>query len=283
MANIRELDPGASPLHYFGAELRRLRDAAGLTLDQLGKIVFLTGSMIGQIETATKTPKDEHIPRLDAALGADGALVRAWELARRSRLPGWYQRIAQMEATVDKILVFQATVVHGLLQTDGYARAVLGVMHPEDLDIKVEARLARQEILKRAEPPMLWVVLAEAVLHQEIGGKAVMRTQLEHLLSFRRCESVQIQVLPFTAGAHAGMTGSFTIFSFDDQADVAYSEGYEDGGWAVVNSKEVKARWLRYDLLRAAALSPEDSADLIHRVMEERYEQRPGPGRRPVA
>ncbi|MEV6649795.1 helix-turn-helix transcriptional regulator [Streptomyces sp. NPDC051219] len=282
MANIKALDPGASPLHYFGAELRRLRDSAGLTLEQLGKIVFLTGSMIGQIETATKTPKDEHIPRLDAALGADGALVRVWELAKRSRLPGWYQRIAAMEATCTKICVFQAQLVHGLLQTEGYARAVLGVVRQNDLDSKVEARLDRQRILKRGDPPLLWVVLDEAVLRREIGGREVMRNQLVRLLDYRDTDEVQIQVLPFAAGVHTGLMGSFEMFHFEDQADVAYMEGYEEG-WATANPREVKARSLRYDLLRASALSPGESAELIARVMEERYEQHLEPGPRPVA
>jgi transcriptional regulator with XRE-family HTH domain len=86
VAYIRQLDPGALPLHHFGAELRRLREAAELTLDQLGKIVHLTSSMIGQVETAAKAPKDEHVPRLDAALGADEALMRAGEPARHSQL-----------------------------------------------------------------------------------------------------------------------------------------------------------------------------------------------------
>lgn len=282
MANIKELDPGASPLHYFGAELRRLRERAGLTLAQLGSIVYLTGSMIGQIETAAKTPKEEHIPRFDLALDADGALVRLWDLVKWHRLPGWYQRIAEMERTARQILTFQAQLVHGLLQTEVYAHAVLGVMYTEGLDIQVEARLDRQRILQREEPPLLWAVLSESVLHQEIGGKTVMREQLAHLLSYQQTDDVQIQIMPFTAGVHTGLLGSFSLFSFQDQADVAYTEGYNEG-WATANPREVRARSLRYDLLRASALSPADSAGLIARVMEERYEHHPEHGQRPVA
>lgn len=282
MANIKELDPGASPLHYFGAELRRLREKAELTLAQLGSIVYLTGSMIGQIETATKTPKEEHIPRFDMAVDADGALVRLWELVKRHRLPGWYQQIAEMERAASQILTFQSQLVHGLLQTEAYARAVLGVMYTEGLDIKVEARLDRQRILQRKEPPLLWVVLDEAVLHREIGDKAVMREQLAHLLSFNTSDDVQIQVLPFSAGVHTGLSGSFIQYAFTNQADVAYSEDYE-GGNASINPLEVRKRSLRYDLLRASALSPRDSTDLIARIMEERYEHHPEPGPRPVA
>ncbi|MCZ7413813.1 helix-turn-helix domain-containing protein [Streptomyces sp. WMMC897] len=274
MPNIKRLDPGASPLHYFGAELRRLREAAGLTLDQLGGIVFVTGSMIGQVETAAKTPREEHVPRLDAALGADGSLIRLWQLVKRHRLPDWYRHIAEHEATATEIRVFQAQLVHGLLQTDEYAEAVLGVMEREGLEMKVEARLDRQRILDRAEPPLFWAILDEGVLRREIGGRRVMRNQLAHLLSFRHTNEVQIQILPFSAGAHAGLMGSFILFSFEEQADVAYMEGYEEG-WATANPKEVRARSLRYDLLRADALSLGKSAELIARVMEEHYGEEP--------
>ncbi|MEE1928721.1 helix-turn-helix transcriptional regulator [Streptomyces sp. TRM 70351] len=282
MPNIKRLDPGASPLHYFGAELRRLREAAGLTLDQLGGIVFLTGSMIGQVETATKTPKSEHVPRLDTALGAQGDLVRLWEFVQRHRLPSWFQGIAILEAKATEIRVFQAQLVHGLLQTESYARAVLGVMSQSELDTKLEGRLDRQRILTRDDPPLLWVVLDEAVLHRAIGGRAVMRGQLAHLLSFAAHDHVQIQVLPFEAGAHTALPGSFTLFSFPDEADVAYSEGYEEG-WATANTKEVANRSLRYDLLRTDALSTRKSAELIARLMEEHYGDEPAPGRSTVA
>lgn len=284
MANIKRLDPGASPLHYFGAELRRLREAATLTCDQLGGIVYLTGSMIAQVETAAKVPKEEHVPRLDAALGADGALIRAWELAKRSRLPAWYQKAAHLERTAREIRVFQAQLVHGLLQTEAYARAVLGVMRPADaeLEVNVEARLDRQRILRQDEPPVLWVVLSEAVLYQEVGGKEVMREQLAHLLSYDQVPDVQIQVLPFTSGAHTGLTGSFNIYSFEDQATVAYTEGHYEA-WVTAYPKDVRDRALRYDLLRATALSPAESAELIARVMKERYAHSPEPDPDPVA
>ena len=213
MANIKELDPGASPLHYFGAELRRLRERAGLTLAQLGKIVFCTGSLIGQVETAAKTPTLEFIQRADAALGAEGALLRLWPLLKRSRVPYRHRRIAEIESPATQILAFQPQVVHGLLQTEGYARAVLGVLDNEYLDERVEPWLDRQRILKCAQPPLYWAVLGEAVLYQEIGGRDVMGTQLARLLSYRNTKHVQIQVLPFSAGAHAGLVGAFSLFS----------------------------------------------------------------------
>jgi transcriptional regulator with XRE-family HTH domain len=254
-----------------------LRERAGLTLAQLGKIVFCTGSLIGQIETAAKTPTLEFIQRADAALGADGALLRLWPLLKRSRVPFKHRHVAEIESTATQILAFQPQVVHGLLQVEGYARAVLGVLDNEDLDERIEPWMDRQRILKSPHPPLYWIVLGEAVLYQQVGGRDVMRAQLAHLLSFRHTKHVQIQVLPFSAGAHAGLVGAFMLFSYENQPGLVYPEGL-GGGEPTINPAEFRDSSLRYDLLRAAALSTEDSAELIARVMEERYEHHREPG-----
>lgn len=189
MPNIRELDPSASPLDYFGSELRRQREAAGLRQGQLGDVIFCTGSLIGQVETAHKVPTREFAERIDAALMTDGAFSRLVGLVLRSQLPSWFQQYAEMEAKATYISTYQAQLVYGLLQTEEYARAVLGVRDDGDLDAKVAARLERQRILARDEPPVAWVVLDEAVLHRRIGSREVMRNQLARLLE-----------LPGTAG-----------------------------------------------------------------------------------
>ncbi|MEU8350822.1 MULTISPECIES: helix-turn-helix transcriptional regulator [unclassified Streptomyces] len=270
MAHIRDLDPGSSALAYYGAELRRLREAAGLTQKQVGDIIYCTGSLVGQIETARKAPTREFTERVDAALGAEGALIRLWPLVSRSALPGWFQPYAEMEATATDIFTYQAQLVDGLLQTRDYAYAVLGAIRRVGLPERVAARMERQRLLTLAQPPLIWTVLDEAVLERPIGGREVMRAQLAHLLSFRTSDSVHVQVLPYSAGAHAGLPGSFAILRFDGSPDIAYTEGY-DSGVTTVNPAEVRDRSLRYDLLQAAALSPEDSADLIASVMEDRY------------
>ncbi|MEU6170644.1 helix-turn-helix transcriptional regulator [Streptantibioticus parmotrematis] len=277
MTNIRELDPSASPLDYYGAELRRFREAAGLTLKQLGACVFCTGSLIGQIETARKVATKDFTLRVDTALDTEGALMRIWRLVMRSQLPAWFQPYADMEARATHIYGFEAQLVPGLLQAEAYARAVLGAFDQDKLDERVAARMERHRTLERDDPPLFWAVMSEAVLHQEIGGREVMRNQLAHLLSFRDNHWVNVQILPFSAGAHAGLNGSFTALRFDDDPDVVYDEGYEPRMSA--NPEELKARSLRYDHLQAAALSVGKSAELIARVMEERYgEQREADG-----
>ncbi|MFE5297044.1 helix-turn-helix domain-containing protein [Streptomyces sp. NPDC056632] len=271
MVNIQQLDPSASPLDYYGWELRRQREAHGLTQHQLGEIIFCTGSLVGQIETTRKVPTREFSERVDAALGTDGLFSRLIGLVLRSQLPTWFQPYAAMESRATYISTFQAQVVYGLLQTRRYARALLAVDHPEKADEMVAARLERQRILERSEPPALWVVMSEAALLQEVGDREVMREQLAHLLTFRANPWVQIQVLPFAAGEHTGMMGSFNLLRFEDDPDLFYVESY-DQGHMTANPPVIKERSVGYARLQATALSPEDSATLITRVMEERYE-----------
>ncbi|MGR4879260.1 Scr1 family TA system antitoxin-like transcriptional regulator [Streptomyces sp. LARHCF249] len=282
MVNIRDLDPSASPLDYYGAELRRLREDAGLKQAQLGDSIFCTASLIGQIETARKVPTRDFSERVDAALGTDGVFSRLVGLVLRSQLPAWFQAYAEMEAKAAYLSSFQAQLVYGLLQTEDYARAVLGVRTEGDLDTKVAARMERQRILDRKNPPLMWVVLSEAVLHQEIGGREVMRNQLAHLLALQRREWVQVQILPFEAGAHAGLPGSYTLLRFDDDPDLVYTEDFVQGHMTA-NPQALREGSLRYDHLQAAALSVEKSAARIARVMEERYGHHPGLDGRAVA
>ncbi|WP_411076717.1 helix-turn-helix domain-containing protein [Streptomyces sp. cmx-10-25] len=283
MVNIRNLDPSASPLDYYGAELRRLREAAGLNQSQLGDVVYCTGSLIGQIETAKKVPTRRFSEQLDAALMTGGTFTRLVGLVLKSQLPTWFQPYADLEARATYIYSFQAGVVDGLLQTPEYAREVLRALSEgEDLDAKVAARIERQRVLERETPPLCWVVMTEAVLRQKVGGKEVMRAQLAHLLRMQEREWVKIQILPFEAGAHAGAHGSFNLLRFDDDPDIVYTEDFVQGHMTA-NPSAVREGFLRYDHLRAAALSVEESAQLIARVMEEHYGNQPEPDGRPLA
>jgi transcriptional regulator with XRE-family HTH domain len=270
VANIQSLDPTASPLDYYGWELRRQREAHGLKQGQLGDIIFCTGSLVGQIETTKKVPTRDFSERVDAALGTDGLFSRLIGLVLRSQLPTWFQPYAEMEAKAAYISTYQAQLVYGLLQTEEYARAVLATGMPDDLEGLLAARMERQRILEREQPPLAWVVLDEAVLHRPIGGHQVMRRQLARLLEFSGHRWMHVQVLPNEAGAHASLAGSFTAMRFDDDPDIIYTEDVISGHMTA-NPETIREAALRYARLQAAALSVEDSAELIIRVMEERY------------
>ncbi|MFJ4618249.1 Scr1 family TA system antitoxin-like transcriptional regulator [Streptomyces sp. NPDC088812] len=282
MANIQTLDPSASPLDYYGWELRRQREAHGLSQSQLGEIIFCTGSLICQIETTRKIPTRDFSERVDAALGTDGVFSRLIGLVLRSQLPTWFQPYAEMEAKAAYISTYQAQLVYGLLQTEEYARAVLSVDRHSAPDEMVAARMERQRILHRDQPPALWVVLSEAALLLEIGGRDVMRRQLAHLSNFREDPWVHVQILPFATGQHTGMMGTFNLLRFDDDPDLFYADGY-DRGHMTADPTVIKERSVGYARLQASALSPEDSAALIARVMEERYGDQLRPEQRPVA
>ncbi|MEU6312719.1 helix-turn-helix transcriptional regulator [Streptomyces sp. NPDC047014] len=270
----RDIDPSESPLAYYGSELRRLREAAGFKQQRLGDIIYCTGSLIGMVENGRRIPTRDFSERIDAALGTDGHFSRLVGLVLRSVLPTWFRAYAEMEARATFISTFQAQVVYGLLQTEAYAKALLSVEFPDRADDIAAARIERQRILGRDEPPALMVVLDEALLHRNVGGREVMRNQLSHLLSFADRPWVQIQVMPFSSGEHSAMTGSFNLLRFDREPDLFYRESY-DSGHMTANSQLIKQRSVGYARLQADALSPRESALLIARVMEERYGDQP--------
>ncbi|MEU0284543.1 helix-turn-helix transcriptional regulator [Streptomyces sp. NPDC006147] len=282
MVHVQSLDPTASPLDYYGWELRRQREAHGLKQSQLGEIIFCTGSLVGQIETTKKVPTRDFSERVDAALGTDGLFSRLIGLVLRSQLPTWFQPYAEMEAKAAYISTYQAQLVYGLLQTEEYARAVLATGTSDDLEGLVGARMERQRVLEREQPPLTCVVLDEAVLLRPVGGRAVMRRQLAHLLEVSGHRWTQVQVLPNEVGEHVGLAGSFNLLRFDDHPDVIYTEDVISGHMTA-NPETIKEAALRYARLQAAALSVEDSAGLISRLMEERYGHRSQPEEQPVA
>ncbi|MFD9909520.1 helix-turn-helix domain-containing protein [Streptomyces sp. NPDC059063] len=282
MVNIRNLDPSASPLDYYGFELRRLREAAGLKQTELAGCIFCTPSLVGQVETARKVPTRDFSERVDAALGTDGTFSRLVGLVLRSQLPSWFQPYAEMEAKATYISTFQVQLVYGLLQTEEYARAVLATGMPSNLDDRVAARMDRQRVLGRECPPLMLVVLDEAALHRPIGSRQIMREQLRHLLDCQRRRWVRIQVLPNSAGEHNGLDGSFNLLRFDDDPAIVYTEDVISGHMTA-NPETIREISLRYANLQAAALSVGDSAGLITRVMEERYGDCPGSGGRALA
>jgi transcriptional regulator with XRE-family HTH domain len=273
VANIQSLDPSASPLDYYGWELRRQREAHGLRQGQLGDIIFCTGSLIGQIETTKKVPTRDFSERVDVALGTDGVFSRLIGLVLRSQLPTWFQPYAEMESKAAYISTYQAQLVYGLLQTEEYARSVLATSKPNDLASLLAARMERQRILEREQPPLAWVILDEAVLLRPIGGHDVMRRQLAHLLEFINHRWMRIQVLPLSAGEHPGLAGAFNVLRFEDHPDIFYTEDMMSGHMTA-NPETIKEANLHYAHLQAAALSLRDSAALIARVMEERYGDR---------
>ncbi|MEU5309472.1 helix-turn-helix transcriptional regulator [Streptomyces sp. NPDC021562] len=265
----------ASRYALFGARARRLRVAAGLTQAELGAAVHVVSTRITQIERASGAKPTLELARaLDAVLGADDLLVELWPYVYREAFPDWSRKFMAYSERAVVIRQYAAHVVPGLLQTEAYARTVLSVGRTLDgrqqLEERVVARMGRQTRLGAADRPELWVVLDEAVLRRPVGGPAVMREQLERLLDTATESHLTVQVLPFDQGEHDVMGGSLTLLTMPDDSEAAYTEGAHYGQ-LIEETGEVRSFALTYDRLRAAALPPLMSLDMIRSVMEDSH------------
>ncbi|WP_327729210.1 helix-turn-helix domain-containing protein [Streptomyces sp. NBC_00487] len=259
----------------FGARVRRLRTAAGLTQAELGDRTHVVSTRITQIERASGAKPTLELARaLDAVLGADDLLVDLWPYVYREAFPDWSRKFMEYSERAVAIRQYAAHVVPGLLQTEDYARAVLSLDAlldgEEQLEERVTARLGRQERLSSPHRPELCVILDEAVLRRPIGGHAVMRKQLARLLDAAAERHITVQVLPFDQGGHEAMGGSLTVLTLPDGSEATYTEG-SDYGQLIEEPANVSRYKVIYDRLRAAALPPLMSLDMIRSTMEGNY------------
>ncbi|MFF6874789.1 helix-turn-helix domain-containing protein [Streptomyces sp. NPDC012474] len=259
----------------FGARVRRLRTAAGLTQAELGDRTHVVSTRITQIERASGAKPTLELARaLDVVLGADDILVELWPYVYREAFPDWSRKFMEYAERAVVVRQYAAHVVPGLLQTEDYARAVLSLDalldSEEQLEERVAARMGRQDRLSSPERPELWVVLDEAVLRRPIGGQAVMRKQLARLLEASVERHITVQVLPFDQGGHEAMGGSLTILTLPDGSEMAYTEG-ADYGQLIEEPVNVSRYKVIYDRLRAAALPPVMSLDMVRSAMEGNY------------
>lgn len=256
----------------FGARVRRLRMAAGLTQAELADKVHVVSTRITQIERASGAKPTRELARaLDVALSADDLLVELWPYVYREAFPDWSRKFMGYSERAVVIREYAAHVVPGLLQTKQYARAVLSVgltlSSDEQLEERLAVRMTRQERLGSPDRPDLWVVLDEAVLRRPIGGCEVMRAQLELLLYVAAEHDITVQVLPFDQGEHDAMGGSLTVLTLPDGSEVAYTEGAHYGQ-LIEDPAEVSRFTVAYDRLRANALPPLMSLGMIRSTME---------------
>jgi transcriptional regulator with XRE-family HTH domain len=261
----------------LGIELRRLRDDAGLTIEQVAGALECSDSKISRIETGQvgATPRDvrDMLQLYGVAGQRRDALLQS---AREARQRDWWQAYSDtlivplvgMEAAASSIRVYETLLVPGLFQTRQYAGTVIRTvrpdLRPEEVERWVEFRMARQSLLARDLPPALSAVLDEALLRRPVGGPAAMGEQLHHLARVAALPTVTLQVLPFAAGHHAGMSGAFTIFSFPelDDPDVVYLE-HTKSDLYLESEEEVRRYASAFDQLRAMALPPDDSVALV--------------------
>ncbi|MFJ4838085.1 Scr1 family TA system antitoxin-like transcriptional regulator [Streptomyces sp. NPDC088746] len=272
MPGPKKLDPSSSPRALLGAELRHRREAAGLSQDELGAPLFVSGSFIGQLEAGTRRMQVDQAQKLDEVLGADGFFVRNCAALQKSKYPDHFAEAAEAEAVAETIREYSPLLIPGLLQAEPYARAVFRAGRPttpeEAIDELVVARIERAGLLGHPTTPTVWMVLDEAVLRRRVGGPLVMADALRHLAKLIQQRRVIIQVLPFGAGGHAAMGGPLKLMAFPDAPSLAYLDGL-GSGQLLDDPASVRSYELTYDLLVASALSPDASLALIESVAED--------------
>jgi transcriptional regulator with XRE-family HTH domain len=226
-----------------GAQLRRLRESKGITGEQAADAIRATHSKISRMELGRNSFKQRDVADLLTLYGVTDPRERekVLELARQAGtpgwwhqygdvLPGWFEPYLGLEQAARTIRTYEVQFVHGLLQCEAYARAVIGIRHgqadPDDLERRVAMRMRRQDLLTAPDAPTLWSIVDEAVLTRPIGGRDVQRAQLEHLIEVCALPNVTVQIVPFHVGGHAATGGPFTILRFDapDLPDVVYQE-----------------------------------------------------------
>ncbi|MFW6694418.1 helix-turn-helix domain-containing protein [Streptomyces sp. MAR4 CNX-425] len=265
-------DEGAGILRTFGRQQKILRERLGITQRQLAERIGYGFDLVAAVEQGRRIPRPEYIDQVDVALEAGGLLKAMKEEVARARYPAFFEDFAALEKDAVELQVYDSQVINGLLQIEEYARAVLGEqrppVHEDTIQRRVAARLDRQAVFDRKPPPMLSFVLEETVLRRPIGGKGVLRGQLEHLLLVGRRPNVEIQVMPTDREEHAGLAGPLALLETEDQRRIAYVE-VQGTSQLIVERKTVREIEGRYGIIRAQALTPRESLELVEKILGE--------------
>ena len=269
-----------------GAELRRLRTAKGLSREEAGEAIRASEWKIHRLENGQVSFKEHDIVDLLRLYGVTDAdeVAEFVVLAREANTPGWWQRYGDvlpqwfrtyvdLESAASLIRTYEGQLVPGLLQTDEYIRAVVhdASLEPsEDVGRRVRLRMARQTVLTREHPPRLWAVVDEAALRRPVGGREVMRGQLERLIAATKLPNVTLQILPFAGGAHPAMVSAFSILRFADRElpDVVYLEHLTNAVY--LDKREEVERYLDVmELLCVASEPPARTVELLTRILDQ--------------
>ncbi len=287
---MTETLPGGAPTvlrMLLARQLQALREKAGMTYEQAAEAIYSSPWTIRRMERAEGGLKPLTVKSLLMAYGitdvreidafltlARDASKPGWWHSYDDVLPSWFRTAVGLEESAALIRAYEPQVVPGLLQTEGYIRAITAASFPaateEFTERAVALRLARQHLLSRPEPPGYWIVLDETVLRRPIGGREVMREQIAHLIEAAQRPKVTVQVIPFTAGWHPALYGMFWIFRFpDDQLpDIVYSEALT--GACYLSKPEESARYTEaLDQMCAQAASPEQTVSILRDIMKE--------------
>ncbi|THA73004.1 XRE family transcriptional regulator [Streptomyces sp. A0958] len=271
-----DVDPddesGVAVIAAVGRQLRAWREAAGLTAAELGAAMGYGENLIYKVEGGRRIPRPEFLDKADEVCGAGGKIAAMKQDLAAVRYPKKVRDLAKLEAKAVELSAYGSHNLHGLLQTEEYARALFGMRRPafssDEVERLVAARMARKSIYSRSPGPELSFVQEEATLRRPIGGRMVLRRQLEYLLEVGELRNVEIQVMPTSREDHAGMSGEMEVLKFRDGSAVGRSEG-EFGSRPVADPKHVRIIELRHGIIRAQALTPRESRAFIEHALGE--------------
>ncbi|MDX3232397.1 helix-turn-helix transcriptional regulator [Streptomyces sp. ME19-01-6] len=269
----REPDPSDS-LRAFGAVVQALREHAGLSRAQFGELVRFSKHTVESVELGRRMPDESFVERAEGVLGNTGALRKAARHLTRGEpgLAAWFRRWARLERVAVSLCMYECRLVPGLLQSEGYVRAVFDNSIPlltnAQLEAQVTARLERQEMLRERPSVPFSFIVEESVFRRRLGGVDVMRGLLDHVLELSAPRNVFLQLVPLEAEVHACLDGPLQLLETPEGRRLAYSEGQQNGR-LIADSKEVSLLHQRYDTLRSQALNPKDSWGLLERLRGE--------------
>lgn len=271
-AAVEDFSARLTPLQRFGADVRRVRLGRKLKQQQLGKAIGYSESYVSQVESGKLPPSTKFATGCDTVFGTNGLFGGLLERLTESDHPVNFTPYLALEPRASEILNLSTTVIMGMCQTEDYAYAIFRAGHPNEPDEvihgKTKSRVYRRRILEKLRPPHLWVVLHEACLRTAVGGPAVMAAQLEHLLSLAERPGIDIQVMPFAAGAEGAHYMPFTLLKFPDLPATLYAED-PHGGRLFDRPATVVAAQRSYDRVRANALSTDESRRFLSAMLKE--------------
>ncbi|MFE0575330.1 helix-turn-helix domain-containing protein [Streptomyces albogriseolus] len=255
-----------------GRQLRLRREAVGLRVPEFAVAVGYGEDLVYKIESGKRIPRPEYLDTADDVLGAGGLVAAMKEDVRKVRYPKKVRDLAQMEARAVELHLYDPLHIHGLLQTPEYARALLSMRRPaysaEEVERFIAARVARRSVFDRDPAPELGFILEEWTLRRPLGGREVLRAQLEHLLTVARLPTVELQVMPMDRQEHAGVDGGIEVLKFADGTAVGRSPAVA-GGRAVSDLRQLRILELRYGIIRAQALTPRESIAFVEDLLGE--------------
>ncbi|MER7794295.1 helix-turn-helix transcriptional regulator [Streptomyces sp. NPDC097640] len=265
-------NPSLNPLQRYGADVRRVRLGRNLTQKHLATSTGYSVSYVSGVESGKLLPSEKFASGCDRVFGTNGLFTGMLHRLEEGDHPTHFVPYVQLEQKASHILNFSATIIVGMLQTEKYARAIFRAGHPfssdEVIQGRVAARIRRREVFSQDRPPKLWAVLHEACLRTHVGGPAAMAGQLDFLVKSATRPGIDLQVIPFTAGAAAAHSVPFTLLTFKDSPTVLYSDDPQ-GGRLCRTATTTAAVVQNYDRLRAHALPPDESLAFIETVREE--------------